>query len=856
MFYFIVILLAVIGVMYSNNKNLKEDNERLRKLVNKLRQLNTNLTKKLEKYENNSKDIVLDNTIPKSDFKETVIDISNPQVPNTSTINVAQNMDDEIVSNFHEENNTNTQSNNYDNSFNMESPKDKETSRNTMILVSGAILIVLAAIVFLLSNWNTIPDILKTGTLTLLIGVFFGASRLADKKFNLEKTSKTFYFIAMAYIPIVLLSISIFQLFGEYLSITGSGKYLYFTISSIFLALLYFKESIRIDNRVLNFASIIMQIISVIFIVLCFSNNYFNIILGVIIYNLLLSGFLKVNKLPKFDEEYRTFCKLDFLALNGLLIASSFFSFVANSCSLVHIIGFSLLIINTIILDMMKKDYRYLVNTNIIAIIISVLCFKGIGISLGIKLLIISISLMVVHVLNYALFKTIVDKLISYFVMNLVGLSILNVSGNLEYSKYIPVITTLIIMVLEFNNSKEYIRNYILSSFIISFVLLNINISVMSFIALVLLSVAYIFYTKKNNLSETYELVPMVSLIPSIFFSDVLVTGFNMALIFGVILILITTFVSVLKKQINMYTLASALYITLCIVKFDINFYISVFAIIIWAVIHVIMHNPNDLYKILAYVTGTVLYNKIIADIGFTQITLVNMLGYIACVFLISRTVVKLREGPCDIVEALGMLCVYIYSIIVSKGTGDITILLIFMLLAAVTSFRQKGDWLYVISVAASAIMINRLLLNMNFTTSTLLLLIGYIIALHMISRTVIKEAEGPFKELEYVALSIIYIVALFSYTSIADAMIFVAFLMALVIFGYIKRYGPMFFVSLVAVVVNGFKLTKDFWYSIPWWVYLLMVGAGLLTFAIVNEKSEKDKLKEMFERLKDRVDM
>ena len=78
--------------------------------------------------------------------------------------------------------------------------------KNVMILVSGAILIVLSAIVFLMSTWNVIPNFVKTIVLTLLIGVFLGESKIADKKLKLKLTSITFYYLAMAYIPIMLIN--------------------------------------------------------------------------------------------------------------------------------------------------------------------------------------------------------------------------------------------------------------------------------------------------------------------------------------------------------------------------------------------------------------------------------------------------------------------------------------------------------------------------------------------------------------------------------------------------------------------------------------------------------------------------
>ena len=46
----------------------------------------------------------------------------------------------------------------------------------------------------------------------------------------------------------------------------------------------------------------------------------------------------------------------------------------------------------------------------------------------------------------------------------------------------------------------------------------------------------------------------------------------------------------------------------------------------------------------------------------------------------------------------------------------------------------------------------------------------------------------------------------------------------------------------LVAVVVY---MTRDFWLSIAWWVYLLTAGIGLITFAAVREKRRDEEEKQ-----------
>ena len=49
------------------------------------------------------------------------------------------------------------------------------------------------------------------------------------------------------------------------------------------------------------------------------------------------------------------------------------------------------------------------------------------------------------------------------------------------------------------------------------------------------------------------------------------------------------------------------------------------------------------------------------------------------------------------------------------------------------------------------------------------------------------------------------------------------------------KLLVPLFLMLLVVIF-----LTRDFWLSLSWWVYLLAAGATFLLFAAVLEKKER----------------
>lgn len=60
---------------------------------------------------------------------------------------------------------------------------DSQTSKNLSVLITGSILIVLAAIVFLTSTWQSIPNILKTLILFYLLLSFSVLAKFLKKNF-------------------------------------------------------------------------------------------------------------------------------------------------------------------------------------------------------------------------------------------------------------------------------------------------------------------------------------------------------------------------------------------------------------------------------------------------------------------------------------------------------------------------------------------------------------------------------------------------------------------------------------------------------------------------------------------------
>ena len=106
--------------------------------------------------------------------------------------------------------------------------------------------------------------------------------------------------------------------------------------------------------------------------------------------------------------------------------------------------------------------------------------------------------------------------------------------------------------------------------------------------------------------------------------------------------------------------------------------------------------------------------------------------------------------------------------------------------------------------------------------------------------------------------IALIYIIAIFSYSGEFDGMIFGILIVFMLMLSYINKYGTLFLVSIAAILLNVFLLTRKFWFSIPWWIYLLVIGSVLITFAIKNEADEKKnkfKIADSLKKIKDKIE-
>lgn len=671
--------------------------------------------------------------------------------------------------------------------------KNDLEKKNTSILITGSILIILAAIVFLTTAWHSISDILKTIVLFLFVGIFLGASKIAKDKFKLEKASKTFFYIAMAYIPICILSISIFGLMGTYLSINGAGKYLYLFISTLLLSLLYYFIAKRTGSIYLIYGSILSQFLSVILFTVLFEERLFLVFTNLLLYNLLL---IMLTKNTIFEKVYNIIPTIiAIIALFGIFDITSYsiFTYILLAINFlilelkeshhlkafatnlyILLFGFSLiwsehfnisaeiqqllLTLYTLIIFCLEhlllvslKKNKNLENTCQILSCISMLYIYAFSIveAAIIPSIIIGFILIALLAISYSKSRKNIYKYVAYAFTNILLLDVNNtLFDNSDLSYFIPALTTLGIIYFENlypNLNDTFLPFYLAGSQAIALLALSALNTEVSTILSIAFAVYIVFYNSKIRKNEFYNIVPLGLVLPSIIDGRL-----NLELELGIMLLLTVglTLASLYNKKANIYTIFSGIYLSLTCANFD-NDYLSQIFFLTWSSVHLYflsLPKEKDCFKVLTAIFSAILYYTIIEDLHLVSYTLFSALGIVIAGMYIIKSVIK------------------------------------------------------------------------NY----------------------IKNTDN----IEYIFWAFTYSISFFEYYDAQDGILFSLLILVMLFFSYAKGYGATFLSCIIAILVNAFALTREFWFSIPWWIYLLAIGGTLIGFAIKNEANEnKDKL-------------
>ncbi len=204
-------------------------------------------------------------------------------------------------------------------------PEQVRERNISLSLISGVILLLLGGLVYATSTWENMNHIMKVLSIGGVSLLFFGISYVSKRYLKIEKTSFAFLTLASLLIPVTFLGIGYFELFGEWLSLTGGGRYVLGLIATALCLPLYAWIASQNKNRLFVWLSFTTLTIFTGFLLAAVRVPIDLFYLGIIVYNaLLLLGYhyLKNKQAYKvFIAELPLFSQVNLIISTLLMLA-------------------------------------------------------------------------------------------------------------------------------------------------------------------------------------------------------------------------------------------------------------------------------------------------------------------------------------------------------------------------------------------------------------------------------------------------------------------------------------------------------------------------------------------------------
>ncbi|WP_071394977.1 SCO7613 C-terminal domain-containing membrane protein [Bacillus tuaregi] len=229
----------------------------------------------------------------------------------------------------------------------------------TWALILGVILLFIGGLVFGTSKWSSLNNLFKVILVSMVSGVFFVSSYVADKYLHIHKTAFAFMTLGSLFLPITIISIGFFELLGSWLSFYGSGKYVLGFIGSMFCLSLYSYIAAKYKHRLFVWFSYLTATIGVGFLLgmTYLPRDFFYF--GIMLYNaLLLFGYYKGKNHQRFELFIR---ELPLYSQLNLIVSTLLMLFFYENATFY---SFNILITATLYISMVyvnkTKHYHYI----------------------------------------------------------------------------------------------------------------------------------------------------------------------------------------------------------------------------------------------------------------------------------------------------------------------------------------------------------------------------------------------------------------------------------------------------------------------------------------------------------------
>lgn len=735
----------------------------------------------------------------------------------------------------------------------------KDVVKNNIILAVGSIFIVVAAISFLYTGWDILHNALKIGVLGILAIVFLMLSHLAKHKLNLPQTAKAFFYIAMGYIPIVLFSLSLLDLIGEYFSISGDGRFIYmFSASAIIMSLYYF-VAYKFKDSKMQIAAHCMQTVLLVFgmLALKLSGKYLGIcfVIHTLIFNLLiekLNGFKRTNKI---------FGLVQSIIYTSLAV-STFMILWENP---LYLLTMSIMIMALYYLLDKKFEkvlFKYVAQV-FQTVIIGFVC-RVLEINIELYPIIFLTHSLILNRFSKDCYAMILFEVYAFFSL----FQIVTLWGSIKSLMTVILLILNTLMIKPKNESESSYKFIALKSFSYLLVL------IMTFLKIEIVGVEYtlpwvireiiwtviilgttLFYLQRPTIQiAKYGLVinficlTLMSFVPA----SLSVIPANVFTLLGFVLALSTLKHIELKDKssilntVLIYTLfrfliessmvSHLIYLTIC------GF--SLFLFETKKEFNVYRYIPLIAYWIKLYLNGTELFEE--------SILVPVVLSVLVVIALEALSFIRIKNNEPYVIMSFFYLLLPLFRFVDNMNEYIILVIIAIWAFINLIITIDKLRTAVKVVLSSSIFMIYMMFVGDYIEGITVLLMhLGLIMYLHYITRKLLGKRVENYKTFEYIGLALIYLMAIGSITTPLEGILYLGMLTLFVIISYSQKLGPLFLTSVIAMLVKLLDLTQDFWLAIPWWLYILGIGAVMVTFSMRNEKKNQNNKAELKEKIK-----
>jgi hypothetical protein len=162
--------------------------------------------------------------------------------------------------------------------------------RNTVnplnvVFIVGALFIIAAGIIFASTTWRELGTMPRIATLGSVAVLFFAASGLARKRFNLRSTGAAFFTLGCVFLPVAFIASGLLGLFGESFAASGERAFLLYAGASALLGATTLRGSLLYRSRAFAWAFLSSLTALVAFLAASLNNGFSTLALALAVYS-------------------------------------------------------------------------------------------------------------------------------------------------------------------------------------------------------------------------------------------------------------------------------------------------------------------------------------------------------------------------------------------------------------------------------------------------------------------------------------------------------------------------------------------------------------------------------------------